>query len=56
MNYKLFKNCLLTITVLLFALTSLRAHDINQPELDSFGENVILQWNHVLKETISIHR
>src|SRR5687768_15665470 len=53
MNYKLFKNCLLTISVLLFALVSLRAQDINQPESTSSGENVILQWNRVLKETIS---
>lgn len=53
MKKKQILNCLLTITVLLFALISVRAQDINQPELDSPGENVILQWNRVLKETIS---
>ena len=53
MNYKLFKNCLLTISVLLFALVSLRAQDINRAESNSSGENVILQWNRVLEETLS---
>ena len=52
MNYKQLLNCLLTITVLLFALTSVRAQNISQPELDLPGENVILQWNRILMETI----
>src|SRR5687768_9724212 len=53
MKNKQILNCLLTISILLFALTSLRAQDINQPESNSSGENVILQWNRVLKETLS---
>ena len=52
MNYKLFKNCLLTITILLCALTNLRAQDNAAPESNPPGENVILQWNRVLTETI----
>ena len=53
MKNKLFKNCLLAISVLFFALVSLRAQDIKGAESNSPGENVILQWNRVLKETLS---
>jgi len=57
MTYKRILNCLLAITILLGALTSVRAQDIkaedvNQPETNWSGENVILQWNRVLQETI----
>jgi len=52
MNHKLLKNYLLTITMLLFALTGVRAQDVNLPETNPPGENVILQWNRVLTETI----
>src|SRR5687767_13238003 len=53
MNYKQQIKCLLTITVLFFALSGARAQDVNQPESSPATENVILQWNRVLKETIS---
>ena len=52
MNYKQFAKFLLTITILLCALTSLRAQDIEQSDADSLGENVVLQWNRVLQETV----
>ena len=52
MKYKLLLNCLLTTTIVLFALTITRAQDITQPTSTSSGENVILQWNRVLQETI----
>ncbi len=51
-NKQLF-NGLLTITIMLGALTTVRAQDIAQTETISSGENVILQWNRVLKETLS---
>ena len=53
MNYKQLLNCLLTITILLCALTIIQAQDINQDGANPpLGENVILQWNRVLTETI----
>ena len=52
MNYKLFKNCLLTITILLCALINVQAQNTNQGDTNPTGENVILQWNRVLQETI----
>ncbi|HEY0658588.1 MAG TPA: vanadium-dependent haloperoxidase [Pyrinomonadaceae bacterium] len=52
MNYKQLLNCLLTITILLFTLTNVQARDINQSKSNQFAENVILQWNRVLQETI----
>jgi len=57
MNHRQLLNCLLTIALLLGALTNVRAQDIkaedvNQLEANSSGENVILQWNRVLQETI----
>ncbi len=57
MNYKQLLNCLVTITILLCALTNVRAQDtieqdINQPEANPPHENVILQWNRVLMETL----
>ncbi|MDQ3042461.1 MAG: vanadium-dependent haloperoxidase [Acidobacteriota bacterium] len=45
-------NCLLTITILLCALTNLRAQDKNETELNPSGENVVFQWNRVLQETV----
>jgi hypothetical protein len=45
-------NCLLTITILLCALTDVRAQGTDQAEATSPNENVILQWNRVLMETL----
>ncbi len=53
MNKKQILKGLLTISVLFFALTGVRAQNINQPEINSSGENVILQWNRVLQQTIA---
>jgi len=53
MNYKQLFNCLLTITILLCALTYVRAQEnAVVPESIPPGENVVLQWNRVLQETI----
>jgi hypothetical protein len=52
MNYKKFLNCFLTMMILLCALTSIRAQNTNQPESTPPGENVVLQWNRVLQETL----
>jgi hypothetical protein len=40
------------IFLVLAALMAVRAQDIRQTELNGGGENVILQWNRVLAETI----
>jgi hypothetical protein len=53
MNYKQLLQCLLTITILLGALTNVRAQEIDAPEMNPPGENVVLQWNRVLQETIA---
>ena len=52
MNYKQISNFLLTTAILLCALTNIRAQDVNQSEASYPGENVVLQWNRVLQETI----
>lgn len=52
MTNKRILNWLLTITIVLCALSIGRAQEINQTELNSTGEDVILQWNRVLTETI----
>jgi hypothetical protein len=52
MNYKQLLNSILTITVLLCALTNIRAQDKAARNITQSGENVILQWNRVLQETI----
>jgi hypothetical protein len=49
---KQFLHCLFTITILLCALTNVRAQDNNAPETNTPGENVVLQWNRVLQETL----
>jgi len=51
MNYKQLLNCLLTMTILLGA--NVWAQDTDSTNLYAPGENVILQWNRVLRETIS---
>ena len=52
MNYKQFLHCLLTITILLCTLTNVRAQETDAPDTNPPGENVVLQWNRVLTETI----
>lgn len=53
MNYKLYLKCLLTFAVLLGAQISILAQqDDNAATSNPPGENVILQWNRVLQETI----
>lgn len=52
MNYKQLLSCVLTSTILLCALTNVRAQETVEPNLVSSGENVILQWNRVLQETL----
>lgn len=52
MSYKLFTNCLFTIAILFLALTTVRSQEINTADSNPSGENVILQWNRVLQETI----
>src|SRR5688500_12064520 len=52
MNYKQLFNCLLTITLLLSALSSVQAQRLN-PAPNPFAEDVILQWNRVLQETLA---
>jgi hypothetical protein len=52
MNYKLFKNCLLTIVILLCAMINAQAKEMGAPKTSLPGENVILRWNRVLTETI----
>lgn len=52
MKYKLLLNCLLTTSIVLIALTIIQAQNMTQPKSNSSGEDVILQWNRVLQETI----
>jgi hypothetical protein len=53
MNYKQFMKGLLTIAMMFGALLNIQAQDIKQTESKLTSENVILQWNRVLKETIA---
>ena len=53
MNYQKFLQCFLTITILLCALTILRAQNTDSSKADAPGEDVILQWNRVLSQTIA---
>ena len=52
MTYKQLLNCLLTITILLCALTNVQAQEMDAPDANPPGENVVLQWNRVLQETL----
>ncbi len=52
MNIKQFLHCLLTITILLCTLTNVRAQQQEAPDANPPGENVVLQWNRVLQETL----
>ena len=53
MNYKQFLKCLLTIAILFCALTNIRAQEMESTEANTPDENVVLQWNRVLQQTIS---
>ncbi len=53
MNYKQFLKCLLTITISLCALTNAWAQETDAANERPPGENVVLQWNRVLQQTIS---
>ena len=52
MKNKQILNWLLTISMLLCALLVGRAQEIDQTQPNFSGENVVLQWNRVLQETI----
>ena len=52
MRYKNFLNYLMTMTLLLSVLTNVPAKGKGAPKTNLPGENVILQWNRVLQETI----
>ncbi len=52
MNYKQLINCLLVIMILMCALIDIQAHNTVKVNLNLPGENVVLQWNRVLQETI----
>ena len=54
MNYKQILRFLLTISILLCALTNAWAQDTQQPESILAGEDVILHWNRILRETVAI--
>ena len=52
MKYKLLLNCLVTTTIVLFALTNIQAQNTKLPKSTPSGEDVVLQWHRVLQETI----
>lgn len=52
MNKQLALNCFLTMAVMFCVLTNIRAQEIELEVTQTSGENVILQWNRVLQETI----
>jgi hypothetical protein len=53
MKFKQSFRCLLTMAITLCALTNIWARDFKRAESHLTGEDVILQWNRVLKETLS---
>jgi hypothetical protein len=55
MNHKQLLNCLLAVTILIFCAQSIvRAQeDTDAPDANPPGENVVLQWNRVLQETLA---
>ncbi len=54
MKNKQILNYFLTMTILLCALTLIQAQEIKETVILPPGENVILQWNRVLQETVKI--
>jgi hypothetical protein len=54
MNYKQFTKGFLTIAIALyFALGNVPAQEVNGQTADLTGENVVVRWNRVLRETVS---
>ena len=53
MNYKQIVNYFLALIILTCALINIQAQDTDAEILNSPSENVVLQWNRVLQETIS---
>lgn len=52
MKYKRLRNCMLTTTMILFAMAISQAQNLKRPKLTSSAEDVVLQWHRVLQETI----
>ena len=52
MQYKPLLHCLLAVTILLSPMVNRAAQSNSERTLTASGENVILQWNRVLQETI----
>lgn len=52
MMKKLVLTSFLTVTIFLSGLTQIKAQENETPATNSSGENVILQWNRVLQETV----
>ncbi len=52
MSNKEFMKSLLTIALTLCALVNISAQDIKQPQSNLTGEDVVLQWNRVLMDTV----
>ena len=52
MSYKLFISYIFAIAISFLALTAVDAQDVETADLNPPGENVVLQWNRVLQETI----
>nr|MBA2646001.1 hypothetical protein [Pyrinomonadaceae bacterium] len=52
MKYKQLLHCLLTITLSLCLVMNVAAQDDDELHSNLSGENVVLQWNRVLQETI----
>jgi hypothetical protein len=52
MKLKQLLNYFLMTAITLCALTSVRAQDVGQAKTQAVGEDVVLQWNRVLQETI----
>ena len=53
MKYKQFLKGLFTIAMMLFAIVNIAAQDVSGTESNLTGEDVVLQWNRVLRETVS---
>jgi hypothetical protein len=52
MSYRSFTSYLTAIAIIIFAINTAWSQDVRTAESNPSGENVILQWNRVLQETI----
>ncbi len=52
MKHKQISSYILILTISLCALISIRAQETSTPESNPPGENVVLQWNRILQETL----